>query len=448
MVLIAFLPPWRAAQKRVSNAPKPKRRAAQPAPPETVPSTIPLLTPAPLLLLLLLLSAALLAHRFSSISLILTQTLQPPAVPSSAIPAPPLQAPAALPPAPAAPAPAAPAPEPASRTPTAASVAFTVPPAVRTASAGCAAPFADLVIADAWGEQRSAAAALQQLGTARRPQWDGPAVLGAGSSWRYRLADEACALLNSHGGVAVVMVGDSLSRHFSDAVVALLRGDVRLGAIWGSPEELQDCTCDKQFDHGASLCAAHSHALNNEKALGLCGGGSTARPVVLNFPDAGVEAGIRGGYKPDTLAALDAHFSGAAAVPHTLLAIFRGIHFDYDAEASIREGLEPLISNHLPRWRSTAPPGSRITPLVVLSPYPGPNKPAQYLPQQGRGAVEAHNSRVGAWAAAAGVAVFPTAALAENATSPDGTHLGAAVNIAMAQGLLAYMDAALRDGEL
>lgn len=91
--------------------------------------------------------------------------------------------------------------------------------------------------------------ALEALSRGARPSRDAPFELARGCALRWYTPSEACSLLARAG--TLVIVGDSLPRHLTQALFAVLSGDYANGATVDAalttPECAALCACDGQF---------------------------------------------------------------------------------------------------------------------------------------------------------------------------------------------------------
>lgn len=91
----------------------------------------------------------------------------------------------------------------------------------------------------------------------------------AGCNYRWYRSSEICSILEKYS--RIILMGDSLTRHFAQALFMLLSDDLVVGGFpsSGSHERLESCRCDGQLSE-AELCRYNPPPFGNSVAAGYC----------------------------------------------------------------------------------------------------------------------------------------------------------------------------------
>lgn len=247
-----------------------------------------------------------------------------------------------------------------------------------------------------------------------RDRLDGPFNV-KGCAIRWYSSDEACELLEAAG--TLNLVGDSLVRHLTQALLTILIGDYANATNLHPPAADYDpsrpCTCSAAYNDGHALgatpyCRGHSIVMLPWKK----GGHFCPRWSVSHLNNRAMRREVR-------------YVSG-------------GLHFP-------NLTTETIIKVWGPRDDTASNLNGGVTRICGLLHAPGPNKPVAYLNTHGLNATIAWNALVAATACSARDRYFNPFTVTFNSTSIDGQHYGPVPNVLMAQLLLNTVAAITRE---
>ena len=292
-----------------------------------------------------------------------------------------------------------------------------------------------------------------------RPYRDAPfRVEGCNLKW-YSSA-QACDLVTKSG--RLILVGDSLVRHLSQTMIAILRGNLSRDGV--TPNAPENCSCDTQYyKECRPFCAG---GYNAEQSL-VCpqwdvpryfNRWTAGKPVNASQKPWTYEKELR--HLQDTLES--ANISGSRVVVFFMV----GNH----PMSLMKEGMTPQMiidNNYAPRLKllqsymdqrrklSSGSSFQRDIMMVGTNTPPGPNKPKKYLEFSGYGSMLAIAEASRRFAAEYEgpsyrdradfpfVTRFDTFAVMDNVSAFDGTHFALRGNVALAQVFLNVLEWAI-----
>lgn len=286
-------------------------------------------------------------------------------------------------------------------------------------------------------------------GSGRREGQDAPLHVTlpprcGGGAVRWLTAAQACDVLQRAG--FLFMSGDSLARHLTNALFAVVTGDpAGAGAAFTSPEEdgYHSCDCRNYFDDGhwatEDGSMGHNRPRNRycrERAPAFVAGYfGEAWVLPARYPRGVPLADVRARYPSFCPRWERWHFCYQCDAPGMPLppagVVFRqgGLHLGALDEAGVREvfaAMPPGVPEGWPR-------------VCSLLHAPGNNKPVEYLHTHGMAPTEGFNALISASPSACkrpGDAMFDAFTPTRNASSIDGQHYPLEPNLVMAQLLL------------
>ena len=250
--------------------------------------------------------------------------------------------------------------------------------------------------------------------------------------------DEACRVLKDDVG-DLQIVGDSLQRHFAQAVFTVLSGDYETTTSWmteRSDAAFRSCDCDAAYDDGHVVVGGVRNVYCRTKSVARIKTLHDARRHLQGFCPSWDRLHVT--FIEDNYTDPFYHLGDDEDVvlqPVTVqeagtLVIGGGLHFRrMDQRALHRVFNRPEFRNASRR-------------VCMTLPAPGHNKPAQYLARQGLAPTLAFNQLVRDEACqGSSDFVLESFAITENASSVDGTHYYQEPNILLAHLLFNALDA-------
>ena len=250
-------------------------------------------------------------------------------------------------------------------------------------------------------------------------------VPSSGCGFQNFTSKQACQLLSERVS-SLSLIGDSLVRHFHNALLILFTDDRETGSLIKdlnkSDKEL--CSGEMQFvDGGKAVCHGKTAQSILQLSTGkFCQGQHKFLYCFHEFYN---------------LAKADLALNEVRANLHknnSVVAIGVGYHMGLNAAKVLNGYLKPILQlkekerSHWPLivWLTTHAHGSL--------------KPVQYLPAQSNDVISRFNKDMRAFLEPVGVPVFDTFYLTLGVHSYDGTHYGIGVNMIKAQLFLNFLD--------
>jgi hypothetical protein len=271
-----------------------------------------------------------------------------------------------------------------------------------------------------------AAAAALAAGSA-----SGPASPPAGHrcGLRWYSPSEACALLSSSGRL-LLFLGDSLVRHFEQALYIVLSGDYERGGMNTAlmePSVAEACTCEAQFNDFKGSCRLFTKGYYNGPASEICPGWDRTHVFSLlqwyNIAHMDVTA-------LHNIAAevIGRPFEEGGYGGRALLIANTALHEGFNTDRLFGKVYGPILS------LAQAFPSLAVFCMTAHSPQT--NKPPQHWGAQGFVPTQKWNEALRAFCEGNGGRTFETYAMTHNSTSQDGTHYLTETNVMVAQALL------------
>ena len=245
-------------------------------------------------------------------------------------------------------------------------------------------------------------------------------ISSSGCLFKNFTSQQACHLLSERVS-SLSLIGDSLVRHFHNAMLILLTGDKERGSVnkdHGESDK-QSCSGEMQFvDSGKTNCHFHTARTLSQLPNGkLCEGQHNFSYAFLEFFDMN--------YANSALNEVRAHLHQNNSV----VAIGVGIHFGLNISQVLNGYLKPIIQlkeREKSRW-----------PLIVWLPIhaPGSLKPTEFVHTSSEHfeKVWRFNMAIREYLEPIGVPIFDTFNLTRGVQSYDGLHYGFGVNMVKAQ---------------
>lgn len=250
-------------------------------------------------------------------------------------------------------------------------------------------------------------------------------VPSSGCKFQNFTSKQACQLLSKRVS-SLSLIGDSLARHFHNALLILFTDDKETGSLIKDIDksDKESCSGEMQFvDGGKAICH-----------------GKTAQNI-LQLPSGkfcqGQHKFLYSFHEFYNLAQAGLALNEVRANLHkknSVVAIGVGYHLGLNADKVLNGYLKPILQlkeqerSHWPLivWLTTHAHGSL--------------KPVQYLPAQSNDAISRFNKDMRAFLEPLGIPVFDTFNLTLGVHSYDGTHYGVGVNMIKAQLFLNFLD--------
>ncbi|EDO44709.1 predicted protein [Nematostella vectensis] len=230
---------------------------------------------------------------------------------------------------------------------------------------------------------------------------------------------DACEIVSSRL-TNLIIVGDSLMRHFSNALLLLFTGDFTSGAQARASAATTDCSGERQFvDSGRSMC--HEKLARTRE--------DTNKEFCKDLPYFG--------YK----------FNESYSINHagkvmelvrdnlgrrSLIVIGIGLHDGLSAQRTINNFLEPILQLvEDADWPKI---------LWVTTHAQGFVKPLEFRRKQGNHRVLAFNEKIHRYLTKRNIPVFDVYPMTSGVYSYDGTHYGIGVNLLKARMLVNYIE--------
>jgi len=304
--------------------------------------------------------------------------------------------------------------------------------------------------------QQSGESVLGALRGGTRLTWDGRFHLNVSNEgcWAWYHPAAACGLFQQKN-IDILLIGDSLARHITQALAMLLNGNFRTSGVFmesDSDKHFQEyCSCNGQFDDHGKIAGSSNET--HQEVIGkkcrentivhrdgfgqlYCNNWDCEHIQYVREPGNYHEGGL-GTMGRDCRNLIDSFFENSQAKV-VVVYVCGGLHFGLNADFATRL-FYPQLVHHI---RTHEKDGRRIMILIGTVHTPGPNKPGVYSLTQGNEQVRVFNNAVEDWVdKTAGITVFDTTRITSNTTSIDGTHFGTQINLAIAQSLLHFLDA-------
>lgn len=250
-------------------------------------------------------------------------------------------------------------------------------------------------------------------------------VSTSGCEFKNFTSKQACELLSERVS-SFTLIGDSLVRHFHNALMILFTDDKETGCLNKDINETHKelCSGDMQFvDGGKATCH-----------------GKTAKNI-YDLPDGkfcqGKHSFLYSFQEFYSLAHTKLALNQVQANLHkknSVVAIGVGLHMDLNADKVLKDYLKPILQlkeQAESQW-----------PLIVwLTTHAhGSIKPIAYLQTQGNDRISRFNTDMRAFLEPIGVPVFDTFNLTLGVHSYDGTHYGFGVNMIKAQLFMNFLE--------
>lgn len=239
----------------------------------------------------------------------------------------------------------------------------------------------------------------------------------------------ACQLLKASNRL-LIFVGDSLMRHIQSALWAVLLGNFKRGALMQTPgytDNEHNCDCDEQFFE--VHCRPHMMAYYDGAQTAICPswehGSGFLHPILEYYQLDHFGAG-----EMQTLSSLIHQHAVAQHNGRGLLLLNTALHDNLHIPTLLPNIWEPIFS---------IAAETNVIVLCVTVHAPQRNKPAAYLETQGDSSVQQWNTAMVAFCESRGAPILDTYAITHNATSFDGTHFTAPVNVVIAQTILNFL---------
>ena len=237
----------------------------------------------------------------------------------------------------------------------------------------------------------------------------------------------ACKLMNDHVS-SLVLIGDSLMRHFHNALMILFTNNPHGGALRKdlTKEQHEACSGEMQFvDAGKTVCHGKiSRQISEVESKSFCEGN-------VKFQYSFNESYCID-YAKGALAVVTKHLNRRNAV----ILIGVGLHDGLSFERITKHYMEPILNLVQNKARSGWP---KI--IWVTTHAHGSLKPVEFRGSQGNDKVIEFNRRMKDYLEPQGVDVFDVFNLTLGLHSYDGTHYGPGVNMMKVQLLMNYLRA-------
>jgi hypothetical protein len=239
-------------------------------------------------------------------------------------------------------------------------------------------------------------------------------------------SEKACSLVNDRLS-SLVVIGDSLMRHFYGGLLMIFTNDPLEGTmIKGlSQEERRKCQGERQFvDRGKAMChtrlARSNHKVNQKH---FCKG---TTKFSFYFNESYAIA-----YREHAFNIVKEQLDRSKS----LIVIGLGMHDGLNAQLIMGQYVEPILKII----------GDRKWPrlLWVTVHAQGYLKPMAYRGSQNNQKIQVYNDEMTKLMEARGISVFDVFKMTSGVHSYDGTHYGFGINIAKAQLLFNYIDATI-----
>ncbi|XP_048589518.1 uncharacterized protein LOC5512531 [Nematostella vectensis] len=237
-------------------------------------------------------------------------------------------------------------------------------------------------------------------------------------------SEEACRVVSERLD-SLVLIGDSLMRHFSNSLFTLFTDDPERGAVQNASEM---CHGERQFvDRGPSSCNRKTirERADVEPRTKFCPGVPYFQYMLnlsycYEFREGPVELVNK----------------SILAKKRTAFFISVGIHDGFNAKLYQEGYIEPMLSLI----------GDRDWPkfIWVTTHSPSFTKPVAYRFWQGKEKIRTYNAAMKKYFKAKGVPVFDVFPMTEGVYSYDGTHYGAGLNMMKSQLLINYIEHAFK----
>ena len=250
-------------------------------------------------------------------------------------------------------------------------------------------------------------------------------VTSSGCEFKNFTSKQACQLFSEKVS-SVELIGDSLVRHFHNALMILFTDDRESGCLVKDIDETHRglCSGDMQFvDAGKATC--HGKTAKNTAQLPtgkFCQGKQEFEYSFHEF------------YSMDYAKLALSKVRGKLNKTNSVIAIGVGLHMSLDANKVFSEYLKPILqlkNQTASRW-----------PLIVwLTTHAhGSLKPVAFLESQGNEKISRFNRDMRELLEPFGVPVFDSFNLTLGVHSYDGTHYGFGVNMMKAQLFMNFLD--------
>ena len=275
-----------------------------------------------------------------------------------------------------------------------------------------------------WVEGNGSASALQR--ERADVEWSRSYFVPHGCSPRWFSSSQQCAILNRYSHI--VVIGDSLSRHLTQALFMSLTEDAQYGALPRMSRQAglwDTCRCDGQFSE-KSTCRAFESAnmfdLRDPRVYGVCSQEESFHFTLQLF------------VVWENAQLPDLSFSCSDDPRPRFLVLQAAAHYSTDAERAKTEFIAPLLSQ-LTAFRVSCPHQNDWRIVWMAAPAQSRVLDEKY-PQQSRERVLAFNKNISDYLQPLGTAILDTWNLTANAATSDGFHYLSDVNLQRANALL------------
>ena len=252
-------------------------------------------------------------------------------------------------------------------------------------------------------------------------------VPSSGCHMRNFTSETACKLMSERIS-SLVLIGDSLMRHFHNALMILFTNDPLEGALRADLD-----------NETRTLCAGEMQFVDSGKSN--CHGKTTQK-----ISDLAKEKFCRGSYDFDYYfnEAYSLQYSKRALaevkqrlkIKNSVIVMGVGLHMDFNAEVIMAKYVEPMLHLREKEGGNTTWPQ-----LIWVTVHAhGSLKPLAFRSSQGNDKVAQFNDKMRQYLEPRGVKVFDTFDLTRGIHSYDGTHYGVGVNMLKAQLLMNFLE--------